>query len=303
MKSAAPSRPARGLSFGRSVWLRTLGVGLALYAVVTIATVLTRNLHLVPSVLLLGSLLVPVTFVVYVFERVRIGTEVIPALATCFVVGGLVGTAAAAVLEYETLRDLGALPMLAVGLIEESVKLAVPLVIFRRRRFLAPAAGVLFGVTAGMGFASFESMGYGLAELIQSGGQIGATEALLAVRGVLSPTGHAAWTGLVCAALWRARARRPRGRAYAWVAAAFLTAVVLHALWDATDSLVVGGLVAGTSAALLATQLRALRDRAPKLRPYPRRGIRGVRYAPHSTEKIGPRADDKRAADGEHPFA
>jgi RsiW-degrading membrane proteinase PrsW (M82 family) len=303
MKAATPRRPARGPAFVRSAWLRTLGVGLALYAVVTIATVVTGNLHLVPSVILLGSLLVPVTFVVYVFERVPIGTEVIPALATCFVVGGLVGTAAASILEYETLRDLGVLPMLAVGLIEESVKLVVPLVIFRQRRFLAPAAGVLFGVTAGMGFASFESMGYGLAELIQSGGQIGATEALLAIRGVLSPTGHAAWTGLVCAALWRARARRPRARAYAWVAAAFLTAVVLHALWDATDSLVVAGLVASTSAALLATQLRALRPRARKPDLYPHRGIRAVRYAPQGTRKIGPQADDKQAADGEHPFA
>jgi RsiW-degrading membrane proteinase PrsW (M82 family) len=27
------------------------------------------------------------------------------------------------------------------------------------------------------------------------------------VGGVLSPAGHAAWTGLVCAALWRARLR------------------------------------------------------------------------------------------------
>jgi RsiW-degrading membrane proteinase PrsW (M82 family) len=239
--------------------LRTLGIGLALNVVVAIATVATHNLHLVPSVLLFGALLVPVTFVVYVFERLPIGAEVLPALAGCFVVGGLIGTAAAAVLEYETLRGLGALPMLLVGLIEETVKLAAPVAIYRRRRFTAPSAGVLFGVAAGMGFASFESMGYGLVELIHSKGQIGATEALLAVRGVLSPTGHAAWTGLVCAALWRARARRPPSRAYPWVAAAFVAAVALHTLWDATDSLVLRGAVAITSIGLLAIQLRALR--------------------------------------------
>jgi RsiW-degrading membrane proteinase PrsW (M82 family) len=243
----------------RSAWLRTLGAGLALYAIVTVATVASDNVHLVPSVLVLGALLIPVTFVVYVFERLSITTDMVPTLATCFVVGGLVGTAAASVLEYETLRDLGTLPMLAVGLIEESVKLAVPLVVFVRRRFLAPSAGVLVGVAAGMGFASFESMGYGLAELIQSRGQIGATEELLAVRGLLSPAGHAAWTGLVCAALWRARARRPHAPAYAWIATAFLAAVALHTLWDATDSITVRGAVAFTSIALLATQLRALR--------------------------------------------
>jgi RsiW-degrading membrane proteinase PrsW (M82 family) len=240
-----------------TVWLRTLGVGLALYAIVTIAALATDNPHLFPSMLMLGALLVPVTFVVYLFERVSVAADVVPALASCFVVGGLVGTSAAAVLEYETLLDLGALPMLAVGLIEESVKLALPLVLFLRRRFRDPSAGVLIGVAAGMGFASFESMGYGLVELIESHGEIGATEALLAVRGVLSPAGHAAWTGLVCAALWRSRAGLP----HLWVPAAFLTAVSLHALWDATDSVAVRGAVALVSIALLSRQLRAARPR------------------------------------------
>ncbi len=241
-------------------WLRTLACGLGLYAVVTVATAATENLRLVPSVLMLGALLVPVTFVVYVFERLDVGTELVPSLAACFVVGGLVGTAAASILEYETLRDLGVLSMLAVGLIEESVKLAIPLVLFVRRRFLDPSAGLLFGVAAGMGFASFESMGYGLVELIQSHGRLGPTEALLALRGVASPAEHAAWTGLVCAALWRARARGASGRQWMPVAAAFCVAVLLHTLWDLTDSAAMHAGVAVVSIALLATQLRAVRS-------------------------------------------
>jgi RsiW-degrading membrane proteinase PrsW (M82 family) len=243
------------------MWLRTFGAGLTLYAIVTVAAVATDNPHLFPSVLMLGALLVPVTFVVYVFERVSVAPDVVPALGSCFVVGGLVGTATAAVLEYETLVDLGALPMLAVGLIEESVKLALPLVLFLRRRFLDPSAGVLIGVAAGMGFASFESMGYGLVELIESHGEIGDTEALLAVRGVLSPAGHAAWTGLVCSVLWRTRASDSDARAPLWIAAAFLTAVGLHALWDGTESVAVRGVVALVSMALLLRQLRAVRPR------------------------------------------
>ena len=42
----------------RRSWLRTLAYGLGLYAVVTVATVATENLHLVPSVLMLGALLI-----------------------------------------------------------------------------------------------------------------------------------------------------------------------------------------------------------------------------------------------------
>jgi RsiW-degrading membrane proteinase PrsW (M82 family) len=243
----------------RRSWLRTLASGLGLYAVVTVATAATENLHLVPSVLMLGALLVPVTFVVYVFERLHVGAELVPSLARCFVVGGLVGTAAAALLEYETLRDLGVLTMLAVGLIEESVKLAIPLVLFVRRRFVDPPAGLLFGVAAGMGFASFESMGYGLVELIKSHGRLGPTETLLAVRGLASPASHAAWTGLVCAALWQARARGPHPNAWTPVVAAFCVAVLLHTLWDLTDSSALRAGVAGVSIALLATQLRAVR--------------------------------------------
>lgn len=66
-------RPPLHSAFASRAWLRTLGIGLALYLVVTIATVATHNLHLAPSVLLFGALLVPVTFVVYVYERVRSG--------------------------------------------------------------------------------------------------------------------------------------------------------------------------------------------------------------------------------------
>ena len=37
-----------------SAWLRTLACGLALYLLVTIATVATGNLHLVPSLIMIG---------------------------------------------------------------------------------------------------------------------------------------------------------------------------------------------------------------------------------------------------------
>jgi RsiW-degrading membrane proteinase PrsW (M82 family) len=226
---------------------------------VTLATIATDNVHLFPSVILLGALLVPGTFVVYVYERLSITADALPALVGCFVVGGLVGLAAAAVLEYETVLDLGALPILAVGVIEESAKLVFPLLLFAQRRFVTPSEGVLFGVAAGMGFAFFETMGYGLVALIQSGGGIGPTEEVLAIRGLLSPAGHAAWTGLVCAALWRVRARHPHAGSYLWVPAAFTAAVVLHALWDGTDFLAVRAAVALASASLLAAQLRRVR--------------------------------------------
>ncbi len=234
-------------------WLRTLVGGAAIYALVTVAAERTESIHLLPAVLVLGALLVPVTFVVYLFERLSVEPAVLPTLAVCFWAGGSVGVAAAGFLEFQTLRDLGTLPMLAVGVIEESVKLALPLWLLLRGRFRSPGAGLLFGVASGMGFAALETMGYGLVALIQSHGQIGPTEKVLLIRGLLSPVGHAAWTGLVCATLWR--------RPVSWptVTAAFATAVALHALWDSTDSIVLRVAIGMLSGALLAAQIRQAR--------------------------------------------
>jgi len=216
----------------RSAWLRTLVGGAATY--------------------------VPVTFVIGVFERLAVQPAVVPTLAVCFGAGGSVGVAAASILEYQTLRDLGALPMLAVGLIEESVKLGVPLWLLLRGRVRAPGGGLLVGVAAGMGFAALETMGYGLVALIQSGGRIGHAEEVLLIRGLLSPVGHAAWTGLVCAALWRTYAGDRRPRDWSPVVAAFAAAVALHALWDSTDGTFTRLAIGSLSGALLAAQIRRL---------------------------------------------
>jgi RsiW-degrading membrane proteinase PrsW (M82 family) len=259
----------------RSTWLRSLAGGTAIYALVTAAAVDTQNINLVPLLLLLGASLLPVTFVIYMFERLAVPATVLPALAITFAAGGSVGVAAASVFEYQTLRDLGTLPMLAVGLIEETVKLAVPLWLLLRGRFRAPADGVLFGVAAGMGFAVLESMGYGLAALIQSGGRIGAAEETLLLRGLMSPVGHAAWTGLVVAALWGTRVRTGRARAWLALAATFATAVALHTLWDSTDSPLARACIGLFSGMLLAARIqRAQRPRVASRawgRPIPER--------------------------------
>jgi protease PrsW len=243
----------------RGTWLRTLIGGTAIYAVVTAAAQSTENIHLLPVVLVLGALLIPVTFVVYLFERLSVPPAILPTLTMCFWAGGSLGVAAAGFLEYETLRDLRTLPMLAVGIIEESVKLAVPLWLLLHRRFRSPGAGLLFGVASAMGFAALETMGYGLVALIQSRGQIGPAEEVLLIRGLLSPVGHAAWTGLVCAALWR--------RPLSWpaVAAAFAMAVALHTLWDSTDSIMLRVAIGTVSGTLLAAQIRQTRLARPRV--------------------------------------
>jgi RsiW-degrading membrane proteinase PrsW (M82 family) len=134
-------------------------------------------------------------------------------------------------------------------------------------RYRREADGVLFGVASGMGFAAFETMGYGLQALLASGGDVGQVEKLLFIRGLLAPAGHAAWTGLICAMLWRAWARPTPDRVAA-AFAAFLVAVTLHGLWDAAGSIYAQIAIGLVSFTLLAWRMIvASRDAAATAAP------------------------------------
>jgi hypothetical protein len=113
-----------------------------------IVTYTTQNPTLVPTVILLGSFLVPMTFVLWAFDS---GPDVLSMrdVVTGFVVGGVLGVMGASILESD--RITGNRPLLqyvGVGLIEEFVKIlaVVPLALRLPRYTLRD--GAIFG-TAG----------------------------------------------------------------------------------------------------------------------------------------------------------
>ena len=281
--SLVRSRGARRVGAGSTLlrpWLLVLIGGAVLWAGLTRATIDTGNLNLVPSVIVLGAFLGPVAFVAWVYDRAR---EVpLPTLLICFVTGGALGVTGASLLEYRTMIELGALPTVAVGLAEESCKLIVPLAIFLTGRYRREADGLLIGVASGMGFAAFETMGYGLTALLVSQGRIDEVVKLLFVRGVLAPAGHAAWTGLMCAALWHARLR-PGVRSAAVVVGAFLTVVTLHALWDAATAQWVQLAVGAVSLTLVLWRLHAASAEMKRVPSAERHALPGV--APYATPR------------------
>jgi RsiW-degrading membrane proteinase PrsW (M82 family) len=265
----------------RRPWFQVLATGVAIWALLDWATVASENVNLVPSLILVGASLGPIAFTAFVYERApEIPTHL---LLGCFIVGGALGVVAASVIEYRTIIDLGTRSTLAVGVIEESCKLVVPFAIFiAASRYRREADGLLLGVASGLGFAAFESMGYGLTMLLVSGGDIGRVEQLLFVRTVLSPAGHGAWTGLICAMLWRAR-ENPTAAARACVPLAFATAVLLHALWDGAVHPWEQAIVGAISLTLLLWRIRAADDREL------RRSTRGI--ASHPRDARMPVAD------------
>lgn len=270
MTDQTPGRGGTGHGgAARLGWLGVLLLGVLSYLLVLRTLVRTNNPNFVPSLILLGSVVVPATVLVFAVSGGRRVVAPTSLVAFTAITGGVVGTVAAGTLEFDTLHRLGALPMLFVGLIEEAAKLVVPLLSLVVLRRPDPRSGVIIGVASGMGFATLETMGYGFSALLASQGSLAAVEQTLLLRALLSPAGHVAWTGLTVAALWRIPSAERKGRALGLAVAAFLVAVLLHAAWDGFNSLVVHVVVGVLSIALLLVMIR----RAHRL---PRQGAPGA---------------------------
>jgi RsiW-degrading membrane proteinase PrsW (M82 family) len=213
-------------------WIFVLVVGALLFEIERRTLIDTRNPNYVPSLILLGATIVPATFVSFVYGR-RLRYNVgAGALILIALLGGVLGTVVAGVLEYKTLIKLGTLPMVAVAISEEASKLIVPIAVLALRRYRSVADGLLIGVASGAGFAALETMGYAFVALIVSRGDIQTVDGLLLLRGVLSPAGHMAWTGLTCAGLWGAANEGWSARSIIGFLLIFAMAVALHTAWD-----------------------------------------------------------------------
>jgi RsiW-degrading membrane proteinase PrsW (M82 family) len=220
----------------RRQWLRMFLWGLLLWIASIAVVFITGNPNLVPTIVLLGSFLVPVTFVVWAFERRDTG-ELTPALVfKTFVAGGVLGVLGASVLEAYLLRPSPWL-FLGVGLIEEAVKLAALAVLTRRLEYKSTRDGMILGAAIGFGFAAFESAGYSFTALFTVNGlsltQVVQTEIL---RGVLAPFGHGLWTAILGGILFSASTREHfviTGR----LVLGYLGVSLLHGLWDSMHNI------------------------------------------------------------------
>jgi len=185
---------------------------------------------------LLGSFLVPVTFVAWAFERRDSGELTAGLVLSTFVTGGVLGVLGASVLESYLLSPSPWL-FLLVGLIEEAVKLVALAWLTRHLARKSMRDGMILGAAVGFGFAAFESAGYAFTALFTEHGlslmQLVQTELL---RGLLAPVGHGLWTAILGGVLFSASGRRHfafTGR----LLLSYLGVSVLHALWDGMHSI------------------------------------------------------------------
>jgi RsiW-degrading membrane proteinase PrsW (M82 family) len=218
-------------------WLRVLVTGLLLFFAGILIMVLTGNPNLFPTVEMIGSFLVPVTFVVFLYERRHWSQLSLPTTALSFFYGGVLGVLAASLLEPIFIRQLTVFNVFVIAVIEESAKLLGVLVIARHWRHTSEMDGLILGAAAGMGFAALESSGYAFTAFLMSGGSLTATVGVTLLRGVLAPVGHGVWTAILAGVLFRESGEQHFH--FNWkVLVAFLTVVLLHGLWDGIPMLI-----------------------------------------------------------------
>ena len=218
-------------------WLRVLWAGLGLFVLTTIVMFVTGNPNLYPTVILIGNFLIPVVFVTFLYDHQHLSTLTLPTIAQSFLIGGLLGTLGAAVLEPLLIPAVvpgDNLPIpsaLMVGLIEEGCKLAAVIFLARRGRHTLEMDGLLLGATVGMGFAALESTGYAFSAFVLSQGHVGASIASTLARGLLAPFGHGVWSAIVGAVLFR-ESKPADFRLDRAVIVTYLFVSLLHGLWD-----------------------------------------------------------------------
>jgi RsiW-degrading membrane proteinase PrsW (M82 family) len=219
----------------RRMWLVTLVAGALLWLAVAGAVAATNDTILVPTLILLGTFLVPVSTVLFVLSRPRLAHLSVETIVLGFVGGGTAALVLSGTVETFVLPHAFGTNGL-VGLIEEGGKGLVLIAIARLVGPRVPRDGMVLGATVGAGFAAFESAGYALGALLQHG-QDHATLDILqteAFRAGLAPFGHIAWTAILGGALFASAWSTGRFRLDLRVAATYLGVALLHACWDAS---------------------------------------------------------------------
>ncbi len=183
----------------------------------------TGNTPMIPALLIMAAFAVPLATLMLIFEMNTPRNVSVVLVGKLFVMGGLAALCAVS-FEYMT-AIAGNIP----GIVEETAKFAMVLLVVRGTRYKYELNGILFGAAVGAGFAAFETSFYGLINAflptviqgLQAGGQeatvinnaMAAMATNLAVRGVLAPFGHVVWTAIAAGAFWRVKGSRPTSMA------------------------------------------------------------------------------------------
>jgi len=220
------------------MFFRLLAVFVIAFAALYVSWIFTQNVPLLPAIMIMGAFGVPVATMVLLFEMNTPRNVSMVVLGRLFLIGGLAGLC---VVSFEYMKLPGSAIIDKIpGIVEETAKLGMVILVVRSVRYKYELNGILFGAAVGAGFGSFETTFYGFQSLLGGLGQ-GADAAAaamvntLVMRAVLAPFMHVTWTAIAAGAFWRVKQDRPfsagmlgDGR----FLKAFAIPVVMHTAWD-----------------------------------------------------------------------
>src|SRR3954453_16634516 len=214
------------------LWKLLLAGGLVTWLIAAVVTEITEDNILVPTVIIVGSFMVPVTMAAFALSRRRDGYLTTEEVVLGFLLAGTLGVVGTALAE-TYLVPAASGTFIAVGVIEELGKGAVLLLVAHQVVYREPRDGMVLGAVVGAGFAAFESAGYALQTLLDNLNHqsVIAVLEIEAYRAVLAPFGHITWTALIGGALF-ASSRGGRFHLSRGMVLTILGVVALHALWD-----------------------------------------------------------------------
>jgi RsiW-degrading membrane proteinase PrsW (M82 family) len=220
-----------------NAWLRTFITGLILFILSGILLIATQNPNLFPTVVMIGSFLVPITYVTFFYERKHLSKLSMSTTFISFVYGGILGVLAASLLEPLFIHRFNFDSTMEVGLIEEFAKILAVILIAYRLKDKTEMNGLILGAAVGMGFAALESTGYAFTAFIESQGSLSQTVFVTIIRGILSPVGHGTWTAILASMLFR-ESREGRFRINFYIIGTYLLVAALHGLWDGLPTVI-----------------------------------------------------------------
>jgi protease PrsW len=219
------------------VFARVFGMTVLLYAGFLAANNAFHNEKLIPALLMIGTIAIPISLLVFFFE-VNVPRNIsIYQLIKLLGLGGLVSIVVSLIgFQVTGLGDTW-LGSSSAGILEETGKTLTLLLVIRNARYRWTLNGLLLGATVGTGFKIIESAGYAFTALLRDGGGQEAMIDNIMLRGLLAIIGgHILWTGLVGAALWRVRGNRPFDPSmltdFKFLRVLFLC-MAMHMLWNA----------------------------------------------------------------------
>lgn len=225
-------------------WLRVFFINFFLYALGIFLLLTTGNVVLFPTVVMLGSFMIPVAYVAFFYNR-NIVSKVGPlTIIESFLYGGLLGVFVASIFEPIFIQRLDLFTAFLVGFIEEFAKIFGVFWIMRKRSHRRQLNGIIIGAAVGMGFAAFESTGYAFASFLESSGNLTDTVFVTLLRGILSPLGHGTWTAIFAGVLF-AESIKDKFKITRRVIETYFTVSILHGLWDGLPSIFVNYVIHG----------------------------------------------------------